>query len=101
MLLIFFASLINKNKKIIKKKSDVTSKGQALLVTLKRVLLGFEPKNPYLESYLTRRVPVILQNLFALFNTLTILDLIFKATKKTYILILFLFKSFLIIFSRF
>jgi hypothetical protein len=79
----------------------VTSEGQALLVTSKRVLLGFEPKNPYLESYLARRVPVTPQNLFALFDTLTILDLIFKATKKTYILILFLFKSFLIIFSRF
>jgi hypothetical protein len=79
----------------------VTGEDQALPVTWKRVLLGFEPKNPYLESYLARRVPVTPQNLFALFDILTILDLIFKATKKTYILILFLFKSFLIIFSRF
>jgi hypothetical protein len=79
----------------------VTNKSQASLVTLKQVLLGFKPKNPYLESYLARRVPVTPQNLFALFDTLTILDLIFKTTKKTYILILFLFKSFLIIFSRF
>jgi hypothetical protein len=56
----------------------VTSKAQALPITLKQVLLEFEPKNPYLKSYLIRYVPVISQNLFALFNTLTILNLIFK-----------------------
>jgi hypothetical protein len=43
---------------------------------LRQVLLGFKPKNLYLKSYLTKRVLVISQNLFALFDILTILNLI-------------------------